>query len=305
MRTMIPGVLLALLLGAGSAAAQVAVELGTPPAADVSAPAPRGWLGLAVMVEGRGEAAELRVRRVFEGGPAQRAGLRPGDSLVGLNGAPLTPGLFERVTGRLHPGDPLLFQVRRDESLVEVAVAAAARPATEALIPRSLQVRLDSARHVFVARVGESLSRLGPAAAPELVERLVGAVPDVDVDVDVEEVVVTRGVGSGTAGAGVAMRPLAPYLYGADRVAGARFIELAPGLRHYFGVERGALTVEVLPGTPAHDAGLRAGDVVTAVGATPVDSPRALRSALGVLGSSGALLGIVRRGETLEVRLGG
>jgi serine protease Do len=34
---------------------------------------------------------------------------------------------------------------------------------------------------------------------------------------------------------------------------------------------RGALITEVLPGTPAEEAGLRAGDIVTAVDRTPVD----------------------------------
>jgi hypothetical protein len=46
------------------------------------------------------------------------------------------------------------------------------------------------------------------------------------------------------------------------------------------GVVRGALVVGVEPDSPAHSAGLAAGDVIVSVGATKVDSPASLRSAI-------------------------
>jgi hypothetical protein len=46
------------------------------------------------------------------------------------------------------------------------------------------------------------------------------------------------------------------------------------------GVVSGALVVGVEPDSPAHAAGLAAGDVIVSVGATKVDSPASLRSAI-------------------------
>lgn len=101
----------------------------------------------------------------------------------------------------------------------------------------------------------------------------------------------------------VTVRPLAPYLYGADRVAGARFVPLGASMRSYFGVAEGILTAEVLPGTPAAQAGLRAGDVVVGVGETSIASLDGLRRSLADAGVSRTLR-IVRRGRSMELELG-
>lgn len=69
-------------------------------------------------------------------------------------------------------------------------------------------------------------------------------------------------------------------LTGRRAVAGAEFTPLNPGLARYFGVEDGVLTVNVVDGSPAHDAGLRAGDVVVRVDDRPVTEVDELRVAL-------------------------
>jgi serine protease Do len=62
---------------------------------------------------------------------------------------------------------------------------------------------------------------------------------------------------------------------------GISVTSLTPQLAEYFGVKEGALVASVGAGTPAADAGLRAGDVITAVAgqatATPADVVAALR----------------------------
>jgi serine protease Do len=49
---------------------------------------------------------------------------------------------------------------------------------------------------------------------------------------------------------------------------------LTPQLAEYFGVKEGVLVRTVTAKTPAEKAGLKAGDVITKVGGTPVSSPR-------------------------------
>lgn len=98
------------------------------------------------------------------------------------------------------------------------------------------------------------------------------------------------------------VRPLAPFLAGMTRVAGAEMREMSPGLAGYFGVESGLLVTSVVDGTPAAVAGLRGGDVIVAAGGTAVTSIQQLRSALGG-GGSGTVLEVVRKGERMEMRI--
>ena len=67
---------------------------------------------------------------------------------------------------------------------------------------------------------------------------------------------------------------------GSRSVAGAEFEEMNEGLSSYFGTDEGALVLRVSPGTPAAQAGLRAGDVVLEADGRDVNSVDDLRSAL-------------------------
>lgn len=81
---------------------------------------------------------------------------------------------------------------------------------------------------------------------------------------------------------------------------------LTEQMAEFLGIQesRGVLVMEVFESTPAQKAGLRAGDVVTAVNGKRVGSPEELRSALG---EGKVKLDINRRGQklTLEADLGG
>ena len=63
---------------------------------------------------------------------------------------------------------------------------------------------------------------------------------------------------------------------------GVRLIDLTPDLRDYFGVPRdaGVLVASVEADSPAGKAGLKAGDVVTGIDGTRVESPRDLSRAV-------------------------
>ncbi|MDX1374580.1 MAG: DegQ family serine endoprotease [Burkholderiales bacterium] len=86
---------------------------------------------------------------------------------------------------------------------------------------------------------------------------------------------------------GISMQDLAPDL--------ARSLGIAPG--------EGAVIAEVQPDSPAARAGLRAGDVVTAVNGRPVRTASGLRARLGVLPVGETVELVVRRdGATRIVR---
>jgi S1-C subfamily serine protease len=71
---------------------------------------------------------------------------------------------------------------------------------------------------------------------------------------------------------------------------GAEFRMLTEDWRETLGVKQGVLVNEVAPGSAASQAGLRAGDVITTVGKTPVTSP-------------GAFVQLVATSEAPEVQL--
>ncbi|MFE0755135.1 trypsin-like peptidase domain-containing protein [Inquilinus sp. NPDC058860] len=67
-------------------------------------------------------------------------------------------------------------------------------------------------------------------------------------------------------------------------------------------VTRGALITGIVPGTVAASAGLRVGDVVTALDGHPIDGATALRNAVGLMRpQTSVLLTVVRGKETLSL----
>lgn len=96
--------------------------------------------------------------------------------------------------------------------------------------------------------------------------------------------------------------PLAPYVLGENRVAGAEVVEVRPELAEYFQVDGGVLVVDVAKGTPAEKAGILPGDVITAVAGAPVLSVADLRRGLARTGVDPDVT-VVRKGRTLQVSL--
>jgi hypothetical protein len=95
-------------------------------------------------------------------------------------------------------------------------------------------------------------------------------------------------------------RPQHYIIAGQSFVAGAQLQPLNPDLAGYFHVEDGLLVTEVLEGTPAFEAGLVAGDVITRVGGERVASLNDLRFGVGYL-ERPLRLQIIRKGEPMEI----
>jgi S1-C subfamily serine protease len=78
-----------------------------------------------------------------------------------------------------------------------------------------------------------------------------------------------------------------------------------PELATYFGTDRGVLVIQVLSGTPASEAGLMPGDVVTGVGGSDIEDLRSFRDRLNQVYSlqRGAVLSLIRRRAQIFVTL--
>ena len=94
----------------------------------------RGWLGVSardVIHETTGAAAGAALAAVQRGGPADRAGLRAGDTVLSINGKEVvdTAALINE-TAALNPGTQAQFKILRGREAVSLAVELGQRPVT-------------------------------------------------------------------------------------------------------------------------------------------------------------------------------
>jgi len=97
----------------------------------------RGWIGVEAreITPEMGESFRLGattgvlIEGVLRGGPAERAGLKPGDVLVAIEGKPVKdPNSMLNLVAALVPGKPASIRLRRDNKDVELQVAVGKRP---------------------------------------------------------------------------------------------------------------------------------------------------------------------------------
>lgn len=152
-------ILVLLVLPAAAGAAS------TPAAAQWTAwaePSRPAWLGVSYDVhwvarEG-GCQPRVVVETVVSGAPADRAGLRPGDAIVALNGESVGSLRLELLSSRLSSGDSVRLRLARGGEVREVVAVADRRPPRP---PTGLTVRRDggfSASDAPIVRlVGDTL----------------------------------------------------------------------------------------------------------------------------------------------------
>jgi len=97
----------------------------------------RGWIGVEAreITPEMGESFRLGattgvlIEGVLRGGPAERAGLKPGDVLVAIEGKPVKdPNAMLNLVAALVPGKPASIRLRRDNKDVDIQIAVGKRP---------------------------------------------------------------------------------------------------------------------------------------------------------------------------------
>ena len=87
---------------------------------------PKGVIGVSLHVgaERIGDPASLYVAHVYPAGPAQQAGLKHGDEIVTVNGAPVTGKTYEQVIQMVRgdAGTSVKLSVKGDGGLRELAI---------------------------------------------------------------------------------------------------------------------------------------------------------------------------------------
>ncbi|MGD2069607.1 MAG: PDZ domain-containing protein [Gemmatimonadota bacterium] len=282
---------------------------------------PRARIGVRIGGdEGNEDRRGVVIREVVEGSPADEAGLQEGDVVTRVDGHSVLEPLedeeeerqldpseamavqrFVRLVGDLEPGEEASLEYLRDGEARRTTV-----------VP-------ESARSLFgtVTPGGHAFLRSGPDTEWEFFspEGMRGRVFSFDPDVHPFE----EGegpLGAWTFGEGdhdvrVFGGGLDPCVFprsgeGVTVIAGSRCVDglqlqdLSAQLAEYFGVDRGVLVVQVAENATL---GLRAGDVIRAIGGRDVEDVADVRRILSSYeGDENVEVTIVRRGETMAVR---
>lgn len=259
---------------------------------DERVPRPAGYLGLNLTSSGTIENGNFKslgtmVTSVEPGSPAERAGVKRDDkvlSLAGLDARERTPD----VSSLLVPGRNMTVRVERDGAVRDIAIKVAPRPEgfgescgefERALIP----MRIPGPGRVIVEEQGGGERRV-----------LIESRENVRRGEPLPEGQETRFF---IFGPGAENKTAVAFF------AGAEFRTLDADWSEVFGLRQGVIVNEVATGSVAAQAGLKGGDVVTAIGRSPVASPVMLVQMLGAINGTEATLSVVRGRERRTVTL--
>jgi C-terminal processing protease CtpA/Prc len=231
------------------------------------AAAPRGWIGIVVtgaVMEERIEGGERSLRywsypqiaSVEPSSPALRAGVQPNDTLIAYNGRDVRQGEIS-LTQLLRPGSRVVIRVRRDGRVRDL-------PVIVDTVPTRIRLRYDD-------RMRELQVPRAMAAAPE-----VAPYPRVPMSPQAPRPVTSVNSFRPPV-APVAPRAPVMFSFTSGGVAGAQLVTITEGLGRTLGTKSGVLVTSVAPGVPAHESGLRDGDVIVAADGDVVRSVSQVR----------------------------
>ncbi|MCE9601330.1 MAG: PDZ domain-containing protein [Gemmatimonadetes bacterium] len=260
---------------------------------DERVPRPAGYLGVNLTIEyvmenERPKSMGTVVTSVEPGSPAERAGVQRNDKVISIAGLDMrerVPDLSEQLV----PGRNIVVRVERQGAPREFSVNVARRPEgfgescgefERALMP----MRFPGSGRIVVQEPGTE-SRRVLVETRETAPRRESA-PDPGAEVRL--FIFNPGAEDRTA---------------VGFFAGAEFSALDADWGEVLGVRQGVIVNKVADGSSAAQAGLKSGDVITALGRTPVASPVTLVQMLGSMDGTEATLSVVRRRERKTVTL--
>jgi S1-C subfamily serine protease len=215
----------------------------------------------------------ILVERIVPGTPASLSGLRAADVITTVDGVAVTnPHDLQKLIFNKNVGDEVELQVWRANRLVKVKLRTAER--------------VDRIQQVANQQGPQSLQP--PAADEDSEDAIQEQVPEEDSAVAAAPAPQSQPPAPlpPSPTAGLELRPL-----DANR---ARAMKLS--------AVEGLLVTSVQPGSPADNAGVQVGDVITAVGGTKARTKEEFAKVLGESQSDGVLLDIQRGDEkTFEI----
>ncbi|MGH7696178.1 MAG: PDZ domain-containing protein, partial [Gemmatimonadaceae bacterium] len=277
-----------------------------------SRPGPDGYLGVnlkeEVNVSTSPTSASYAFRRypiivsVEPDSPADKAGLASGDELVMLGEHDMVSGAVD-IGALLKPGTRLPVRYRRDGAIKSVSVLVEPRP--ESFVSACPWIDVTMGPPVLAMQPKVRILRSKPNGFGY-------AFVDSGVPVTALPRARTR-VEVVAPGARAATRELPPTPYapvriagaigGSELIAGAVLIPLTADAREGLGIQEGVLVIDVLRGSPALEAGLRAGDVILAVKGRKVTSIPQLRLTLDAVRDGTWQLKVTRRNQKPRIVL--
>jgi S1-C subfamily serine protease len=279
----------------------------------------RGFLGVTLETTDDG----LQIAAVSAGSPAAEAGLQAGDIVTALNGEEVTtPIAAARLISSLEPGATLTLDILRDGESLELEAILAGAPALGRMLvlPGDVIVYDGTNWRIMGLAEGSPLAAAGletgdvitavdgEAPDPAALAELLAAEADtsvvltvergdetLDVTVNVADLNILGGMGFFRGREGRGSRGNMPFR-----------LEMLPGAVRlgvqFEMVDQGARITEVLPESPAAEAGLQVDDIVARVGGDVVDAERTLRDRiLAYEAGDTVTLEVLRAGETLEL----
>jgi S1-C subfamily serine protease len=271
----------------------------------------RGYIGLRVLASTSVSAGPVPapsyypvVWGVEPGSPASRAGVQPMDTIVAVNGVDARSRSLETVIR--HPGRRITLKLQGAGTSREVTFAVDSNPPSlggacvHSIGPSGLSSRivlqLDSVRRPSAVAAGGSGSGASGSAAGRGATVRTGTSGRVLVRPDsigqITDFTVYRG-GSVSLSRG----PEAT-------IAGAQVFILNEGLKRAFSVTvDGALVLQVLPRTPAFNAGLASGDVIVRAAGRPVTTVEVFRRTVEAATGRSVELETIRAGAPRKVTL--
>jgi serine protease Do len=195
------------------------------------------------------EARGVEVSNVAAGGPAEKAGIKPGDVVLEYNGQPVD-GIeqFQRLVRETPASRQVKVKVWRNGAAVTLTAAVASRKSLS--IEDSIEGNLGRALDM------QNLAQDAAALSQSVQAMRMPSMPPFDMP---NIVIVTPSRRLGIEGEGLADEP--------------QFAD-------FLGVKSGVLVKSVLKNSAAEKAGIKAGDVITRIGDTRVSSSQDITGTL-------------------------